>query len=337
MLGALKNEVPAQVREADEVGLSDRGGLRESSLATPQTSPITVPCQLSWRAPNRGIIRARGTRPAISASASCRRPAISSRGSCAPSRIRERHDRAAEPAAGQPGAVDALYAGGELDQQVDLRDARSRNRRASTRAMPRTSARRCAAVASAERGDGVEHARRSRSRRDARGDRAAPAGALDRQLEIADVAQLVNAEQPRRLARIRAAASGSRRRRARALTPESITDQRGIGRRAGSRSCCSDRVSRNSAAVGVGEAARHLIHDPDRRADELVLRPLCQPAPVRTSSSASPKRRAKPAQHRDLERRARRQPAAERHVRFDARIEPARRCPWPQHACHALT
>ena len=82
----------------------------------------------------------------------------------------------------------------------------------------------------------------------------------------------------------------------------------------------------------VGEARRHLVHDADRRADEVVLRPAARAAPASRRRASSPKSVAQRAQDGDLERGARRQAAAERHVGATREIEAAERDAAPRRA-----
>ena len=87
VLGALKNEVPAQVREADEVCLLT-GRTEGEYFSHTLHAPITVPWRLSWTAPYAGIIRARDSghdfpfardrRQRSRAAASCARAGIAS-------------------------------------------------------------------------------------------------------------------------------------------------------------------------------------------------------------------------------------------------------------------
>ena len=73
---------------------------------------------------------------------------------------------------------------------------------------------------------------------------------------------------------------------------------------------------------GLAEAADHLVHDADRRADQLVFRALAEAGQIgirQRQAERFPQR----AQQRDFQRRARRQPAPHRHRRFDADVEPA--------------
>ena len=78
--------------------------------------------------------------------------------------------------------------------------------------------------------------------------------------------------------------------------------------------------------VVVPEAGAQLVHDPDARADELDLGALREPG-QRHVVDAEPERLAQRPRHRHKERRARRQPAPERHVRFERQVEPAQIVP----------
>jgi len=76
--------------------------------------------------------------------------------------------------------------------------------------------------------------------------------------------------------------------------------------------------------AGAREARGHLVHHADARADEVVLRPMGderQGDVVERQGERGPER----AQERHLERRARREAAAERQRGGDARVEAAER------------
>ena len=103
--------------------------------------------------------------------------------------------------------------------------------------------------------------------------------------------------------------------------PESMTMSAALGG-SGTGVCASVRVSMSSALLVVGEAARQLIHDADRGADEIGLgapRGQRQADVVQRQMERGPKRAAQ----RDLERSARGEPSADRDSRFDASVEPA--------------
>ena len=76
----------------------------------------------------------------------------------------------------------------------------------------------------------------------------------------------------------------------------------------------------------VAEAGAQLVHDPDPRADELDLGALGEPG-QRHVVDREAERLAQRPRDRHQQRRARRQPAPERHVRFERQVEAAQRVP----------
>jgi hypothetical protein len=73
--------------------------------------------------------------------------------------------------------------------------------------------------------------------------------------------------------------------------------------------------------TGAAEAARHLVHDADRRPDEIGLDPLRQTR-HRVIVQGDILQRPEAAQQRDAERGAGRDAAADRNRRGDPRVEP---------------
>ena len=230
---------------------------------------------------------------------------------------RDRHDRAAETAAGQPRAEHVFVAAARSRPARRFPASRSRSRRASTRAT-RSSAVRTLRVAGAKRRDRVEHAlvlgddvaRPSRENRIERGQ-------MRQRIDARRRAGTGRRAAPRReglAAPRRVFASGVP-----CLTPESMT-MRSIAGGSGMRSNASVRVSRNSAS-------------PSRPRLEAIWSMMPTGAPTKsvsarvptrasaTSSSGSAKRVAQRPQDADFERGARRHAGADRHGGVKMKIE----------------
>ena len=95
------------------------------------------------------------------------------------------------------------------------------------------------------------------------------------------------------------------------------------------------RVSRNSASPGRAQAARHLVHDPHRRADEVGLGALRQTA-MRAIVERQVLQRAEPAQQADHSAALDDTPPPTGTVDAIHASKPSTSMPWPRSVGHAL-